>query len=284
MLPFDARPFVSLAKDIGHEQTSIGLSRLTGGYSLTLEQFKTLKKDVADVYNLCISMDMSATKISSKRIADVLAEMEKSCQIVASQGMPSIMRVDQANSALLAQRMIECAGRIKDELEERRFLSLSSAESKLFYPSDPIFGVEFQNKFPSALYELDESAKCLALGRSTASVFHLMRIVEIGIGAIRKSLGILDPIKPSERNWGAILRKISDGISGKGAATWNAGDKAFFEQSYASLDAVKVAWRNSTMHVENKYSPEEAEYIFAVVKGFVKNVASRMDENGLPLA
>jgi len=38
------------------------------------------------------------------------------------------------------------------------------------------------------------------------------------------------------------------------------------------------------MHVENKYLPEEAEHIFIAVRGFVKKLASRMDEQGQPLA
>src|SRR5271170_1621727 len=49
-----------------------------------------------------------------------------------------------------------------------------------------------------------------------------------------------------------------------------------------SLDAVRVAWRNTTMHVENKYTQEEAENIFIAVKGFMKKLASRCDENGDP--
>ena len=57
-----------------------------------------------------------------------------------------------------------------------------------------------------------------------------------------------------------------------------------FEALYVSLDAVKNPWRNATMHVENKYTDEEAEHIFFAVKGFMKRLTSRMDENGLPLA
>jgi hypothetical protein len=53
---------------------------------------------------------------------------------------------------------------------------------------------------------------------------------------------------------------------------------------HASLDAVKNPWRNSTMHVEKKYTDDEAQHIFAAVKGFMKKLAARMDENGEPKA
>jgi hypothetical protein len=41
---------------------------------------------------------------------------------------------------------------------------------------------------------------------------------------------------------------------------------------------------NPTMHVESKYTDEEAEHIFIAVRGFMKKLASRMDESGQPLA
>lgn len=57
-----------------------------------------------------------------------------------------------------------------------------------------------------------------------------------------------------------------------------------FSEMYAMLDAVKNAWRNQTMHIDQKYTEEEAEMIFIAVKHFMQKIASRMDENGLPLA
>jgi hypothetical protein len=99
-------------------------------------------------------------------------------------------------------------------------------------------------------------------------------------------LNINDPIKPAERNWAIILDKIWNGIQTKWptAVDRTKGDGALFESLYASLDAVKNPWRNATMHVENKYTDDEAEHIFISVKGFMKKLASRMDEDGKPLA
>jgi hypothetical protein len=38
------------------------------------------------------------------------------------------------------------------------------------------------------------------------------------------------------------------------------------------------------MHVENKYTTDEAEHIFGAVRGFMTKLASRCDENGDPKA
>jgi hypothetical protein len=174
---------------------------------------------------------------------------------------------------------------LRRELSLKKIFVLERGNAKYFDPVEPIFGKEVQAQFSSSLFEIDEAGKCLALSRPTASVFHLMRIMEIGIRAITKCLGILDTVKPAERNWAIILRKIKEAMDARNVSGWtNADDKETFSGFYASLDAVKVAWRNPTMHVENKYTEEEAQHVFDVVRGFMNVIASRMDENGLPVA
>jgi hypothetical protein len=98
-------------------------------------------------------------------------------------------------------------------------------------------------------------------------------------------LGIPDPTKPGEKNWGAILKKVwDDGIENKWPSPVDkqTPDGTYFTSAFASLDAVKNPWRNATMHVENKYTSEEAEHIFSAVRGFMRKLALRMDENGDP--
>jgi hypothetical protein len=62
------------------------------------------------------------------------------------------------------------------------------------------------------------------------------------------------------------------------------GDGEFFDNAFAALAAMQNPYRNSTMHLDQKYTSEEASHIFEVVGGFMKKLASRMDEDGLPLA
>lgn len=177
---------------------------------------------------------------------------------------------------------------MRRELRAVHFLALSTPEKSLFEPSAPLFGADFAAKFKtSGAFELDEAAKCMALGRPTAAVFHLMRILELGIAAFATCLGIPDPIKPAERNWGIILKKIKEeGIEKKWPtpADRMKGDGLLFKSLHASLDAAKNPWRNETMHVSGKYTDDEARHIFVAVEGLMKKLSARMDENGLPLA
>jgi hypothetical protein len=179
----------------------------------------------------------------------------------------------------------EIAITLRRELSLTKIFCIASAKEHYFDLDINILGQTFKSNMPSAIFELDEAGKCHALGRSTACVFHLMRTMEIGIKALARSLSISDPIKPSEKNWGKILGSMKAEMDKRsGGKSWEGNDKEFFESAYVSLDAVRVAWRNTTMHVENKYTEDEAEHIFVAVRGFMKKLSSRMDEDGKPLA
>lgn len=180
------------------------------------------------------------------------------------------------------------ANTIQIEMKAKRYFALKPEMLRFYEPSEPIFGLDFQNKFTSAAFEIDEAAKCHALDRHTATVFHLMRVMEIGVRSVARCLSIPDPIKDADRNWGRLLEKIKQEMDQRNAlrpALWSAAsDREFFAEVYVSLDAVRVAWRNTTMHVESKYTADEAEHIFVAVRGFMKKLASRHDEQGQPLA
>lgn len=177
---------------------------------------------------------------------------------------------------------------LKRELSLKIVLVLQPQEANYFAPKEPLFGQDFADRFKDrGVFELDEAAKCLALSRPTAAVFHLMRLLEIGIGALASCLSIPDPVKPAERNWAIVLKHIKeDGLDKKWpkASDRMSGDGALFESLYASLDAVKNPWRNDTVHVARKYTDDEAKHIFIAVTGFMKKLSARMDEAGKPLA
>jgi hypothetical protein len=62
------------------------------------------------------------------------------------------------------------------------------------------------------------------------------------------------------------------------------GDGRFFEDVHGTLAAMQNPYRNSTMHLDQKYTVGEASEIFITVRGFMRKIAARMDEEGNPLA
>jgi hypothetical protein len=179
----------------------------------------------------------------------------------------------------------EIDGRLKDELSLVKAFVLEPAKAQFYDPSSPLFGASVAEKFPSLSYEIDEAGKCLAFDRSTASVFHSVRCLEAGIGALSRCLGIPDPTKGADRTWGRLLGAMKTAMDSR----WppnnldrEGPDARLFERAYAALAAMMNPYRNETMHLAAKYTEEEARHIFDVVKGFMIAVASRCDENGEP--
>jgi hypothetical protein len=49
--------------------------------------------------------------------------------------------------------------------------------------------------FSSTSFDIEEAGKCFATGRNTATVMHLMRVMEIGLKAAAIGMNVPDPEK-----------------------------------------------------------------------------------------
>ena len=155
--------------------------------------------------------------------------------------------------------------RLLDSLQTTYMLSLSRSEAALFEPAAPAFGRAFETAFPNSAFDVDESGKCLALGRYTATVFHLMRAMESMLQVLAGRLGVSN----TEREWGKLLSDISRKIE----AMPKGDQRNKWSETHTHLYHVKQAWRNDTMHPKQSYAGEEARAIFEAVKVFAGNLA-----------
>ena len=131
---------------------------------------------------------------------------------------------------------------------------------------EPLFGKQVEDKFSNMSEDISEAGKCIALSRSTASVFHLMRIMEIAVQEFGDKLGVK---LVKETNWQVILDQINAAIK-----KMDSKDKktVAYAQATSHLYNVKISWRNNVMHPKQTYTPEEARTIFDNVKAFVCNI------------
>lgn len=243
------------------------------------KKYTIIQKDTLSIYlKACLDLDNYVEqydlKASDRQLSRLIGNIEDSISNINSENYDGRLTFESFNR--LAEDLLL---RLADELELTKCLVVESGKANFYAPETPLFGIDVAARYPSAYQEIEEAGKCLALGRSTACVFHLMRTLEVGIRAIANSLKIPDPTKPAEKNWGVILKKIKEEIDQR--QRWKRrADKNFFEESLASLDSIKNPWRNATMHVEKTYTEEEAENIFYVVKAFMMKIASKIDETG----
>ncbi len=76
----------------------------------------------------------------------------------------------------LAHKAAILGERIEDELQSVLCLYIPLDRVAYFVNAEP-FGADFVQAFPSAAFDVEEAAKCLACARPTAAVFHLMRVM-----------------------------------------------------------------------------------------------------------
>jgi hypothetical protein len=118
---------------------------------------------------------------------------------------------------------------------------------------------------------MEEAGKCIASARETAAVFHLMRIMEVGVQKFGRKLGVG---LTNEKVWQVILDEINKAIKNKQVKTSKQkARQAIYAECAAHLFNVKLAWRNPVMHPKASYTAEETEEIFNHAKSFMRHLA-----------
>jgi hypothetical protein len=190
-----------------------------------------------------------------------------------------LMRVENQSftSGELAKELHILQDRMQDEMKNELFLHIDGVQSHLYIQSTPLFGMEVADRFPSAITDIEEAGKCLALGRGTASVFHLMRVMEVCLKSLAKGLDI--PYAPS---WESYLNQIETRIIEKHQKKSHAWKKSepFYRDASGDLQMVKIAWRNPTMHIVRTYTPEEADGVYRAVRAFMQRLSTRFTQAG----
>jgi hypothetical protein len=245
MISFGVSEIVWLSRECGR------LANVLGGLHDDLNQFRSEEQK---------KIDAGIFGAWGSAFAHIGLQM---CALHASR----IKEQCETNTALTHQDMAgmvhELINRIEDECSKIWFLQFTGDETRLINPNAPLFGNEIEDKIPSLSEDISEAGKCLGFSRSTAAVFHLMRVMESSVQKLGDILGI--PLV-DEKNWQTILDQINKKVKAMGTTPQ--------AKQYASISAhlynVKLAWRNETMHPKSTYTAEEASAIFAAVRGYMK--------------
>jgi hypothetical protein len=165
------------------------------------------------------------------------------------------------------------ASRLMDELSAVKIFCLDRETGQYFESEVPLFGQGVADKLPLAIPDIEDAGKCLALRQGTAAVFHLMRVMEAALKELARLIDI--PYAPS---WESYIKQITEKVSQQHkhkGIKWK-HDEPFFKEVLGDLQAIKIAWRNPTMHIVRRYSVDEADDIFRAVRGFTKRLESKL--------
>ncbi len=224
---------------------------------LSQQEKENCLHDTESAETLCDRLGLSNSKMAIERIKSLLSQ-------------------DEVSLKQFIQLTNELDNRIIDEMKSRKFLCIESDRLTLLDGKN-LFGDEVTDAFPSAIVDIEEAGKCLALERWTASVFHLMRVMEVGLYVMGDTLALP---RTTNRTWDAILKKCDAELTkplSQRSPEW-VTDEAFFSSATAMLRSVKDAWRNPTMHIEKVYTQEQAEDIWNTVKRFLRLLATKLKE------
>lgn len=162
---------------------------------------------------------------------------------------------------------------IQWEMMDKVFMYLPPERASRYALSEPL-GENAHKSFPSISFDATEAGNCFASARFTGCVFHLMRVLEIGLVAFAK---LFPNVPTNKENWQIIIEKIESEIRDMPKAAVKVPDWKEKMEQYAqianSFMFFKDAWRNYTAHARGKYTEDEADSIYRNVRSFMQGLA-----------
>jgi hypothetical protein len=167
---------------------------------------------------------------------------------------------------------------IKAELDKRLFMFIPQDDAN-WYEKEDGFGIEVSEAFRSAIEDIKEAGNCFATGRYTASVFHLMRVLEHGLRALAKDVGLTF----EKSTWGGIIKMIEDKIEDfykTSPKTPSEIERSqFLSEAATDFRYFKNSWRDHVSHLRYTCKDrEEALLILNHVKSFMNHLSKRLGE------
>lgn len=167
---------------------------------------------------------------------------------------------------------------IESELESVIFIQIPKYRQAFYEPTGSLLDESVVVTLSTVISDIEEASKCFAVGRNTACVFHLMRVMEIGVQAVGKKLRIS---LVQEKNWQNILDQVNKAIKNMSTKT---AKRKLLQSEYGAIAAhlfnVKIAWRNSVMHPKASYTEEEAEEVLRAVLVFINHLGRTLRSSG----
>jgi hypothetical protein len=253
-----------------------------------------IEHDRAYFKNVELGNDSTASEPEKEWLKSVLAELRH--YAVWIEATEALGRIDKFSAKLSSPNpcnylviLSEIDG-IKDsvvqELVKRKFVYVHTSQIGNF-ENERLFGSDVEKAFPSIRIDLMEAGNCAAFDLHTAAVFHLMRVVERGLRALAKSLGI-DKINEKELEYVGLnpliveVEKTIETVVKPIALSKNSEQKdddlRYYRGLLVELRHFKDVDRDPVSHTRKTYDPETAPVVFRNVESFMKRLAERVSE------
>lgn len=266
--------------------------------------FGTLAKRLLNIVNQLIVLRMDFTEIASDSVkgGQIPTNIRSQIEPFARVCMNLSGDLGFERSVVTAQRLLEEANsgsffelnarlqQLDEDIEydvEQTCFEYVPARRARFYGAS--LGKDVEDAFPAATDEIREAHRCLALGRHTASVFHLVRAVEHGMRQLAIAVGVTQTIVPLEYQvWQAVIDQIESRYEAANIDRWRdpskANARAFFSRTIRDLYAFKDETRNVLMHTRSGlYDEQRALSVRDAVAEFFERIRTKTQEGNRTL-
>lgn len=157
----------------------------------------------------------------------------------------------------------------------------------LFVPPDRAVWYEvilptvMTNPFPSATQEIVQAGNAYAVGLPTASVFHCMRAVEVGVRALATELNVTFSYPLELAEWGTIVSEIEpkiEAIKQKPRSAQRDADLKFYSEAASQFRHFNNGWRIRVAHARESYNEAQAKIVLEHTVSFFETLATRLKE------
>lgn len=203
-------------------------------------------------------------------LIEVLQKLGARVTIQVCQELDTALNDEDFTYAHLGEFLSDAVKTLKRETREVSLYSIDSRYAGYIERPDPPFGNIDLSKFGGAAGEIAEAAKCLALRRNKAVVFHLMLALEEVVRVLASARGAT--VQDANGKWLTWLT-IANNIDNQVIRLLPEGaTKVAWHDANSLLKSVGHAWRNPTDHPGGSYSEEDAQTIFDSVKSFMRKL------------
>jgi hypothetical protein len=227
---------------------------------------QSIRPHIEKLLACCTEAGLKMSAISVRRLFLLLDPPELSEDLVVGSLEEALSRTIQS---------------IVDELSLRLYFSFTPEEAEMYL--NPLKGWDTViGRFPKMQYNVEESAKCFALERYGAAVFHILQVAEYGVIQVGKLMGELGD-KPG---WSCVqrLRKLISAPYPERTPLAQQHTK-LLENVVPLAIVVKDSWRHKLDHVDNQivwvdtdFSPHVAEEIITATRGFMRKLALELPQ------
>ena len=207
--------------------------------SFDAETFQALIKEI---HRECLALGLTPTYEMAERLID---------------------KAPPATYAILFADLDHLDGSLITDLKKEAVFRIPP-ERKEYFEHSELFGPKVSSAFPSCARDIQKAGSCYAIEQEDACVHHLMMVLERGLKALAKTVGLP---KHHHSNWQAVITKVETQTN-----TLPGGPQLdFYRDVNAQFGFLKVAYRNHSEHAhDDPYDMEKALHILNHTKFFMQ--------------